>query len=220
MNPETDLKPSRPAPVPPWLISFADLLGILLCFFVMLYAISAPRDDAFRAAIASLAARLNPDRAELPRAPKENIRLASPRAVNLDYLSAIVAERVAEDAVLRTATQRRLEDRIVLTLRPEHLLEGAPESLSSGGREAVSSLAQSLRFVANRLEIVARYDGIAATRAGRSDGWEHALNRAAPIAAAFHSAGYSLHVPIRSAFPTTASPAGSIDIVIREGVGS
>jgi chemotaxis protein MotB len=212
------------APLPPaedgqepsliWLTSFADLLALLLCFFIMVFAMSAPRNDAFRAIAASLSARLNPDRAEVPRAPQEAVRFARPRAVNLDYLSAIVAERVAASTILHTGRVDRLPDRIVLTVPGDRLFAGSSAALAPGGD--IAALAQSLRLVANRVEAVVHLDARAAGQAGYADPWLFALARAGAVATAFGAAGYEAGVPVRA---TAAAPAGAVEIVIREGAG-
>jgi chemotaxis protein MotB len=180
-----------------WLTSFADLLALLLCFFIMLYAMSAPRNESFRAIAVSLAARLNPDRAEVPRAAAELVRFARPRAVNLDYLSAIVGERLAQESAFAGAQMTRLSDRIVVTLPPRPVAQGGIEALS-----------QSLSLVANRIELVAHAD----TRA--ADAWPAALGQARALAAQFRRASYATDIPLRV---TTAGTPGTLQIVIRQG---
>lgn len=180
-----------------WLTSFADLLALLLCFFIMLYAMSAPRSESFRAIAVSLAARLNPDRAEVPRSPAELVRFARPRAVNLDYLSAIVGERLAEESAFAGAQMTRLSDRIVVTLPQRPVAQ-----------QGIEALSHSLALVANRVEVVAHAD------VRGTDPWPAALASARTLAAQFRRANYANDIPLRV---TAAGTPGTLQIVIRQG---
>lgn len=195
-------------PVPPWMITFADLLGIMVSFFILLYSMSSPRDDAFRTMAASLNARLSPDRAALPRAASEGVRPSAPRAIDLDYLDAIIADKAA-DSAFADAVILRGDDRLLLAVAPDRLFSGAV--IGAAGRRAISDLAQAMRFVANRVEIVGHVDpaGIGA--------WEQGVARAQAVAAAFRVAGYERPVAARAAAANESLRAGWIAIVIREG---
>jgi len=195
-------------PAPPWMITLADLLGIMVCFFILLYSMSSPRDDGFRSMAASLGARLNPDRAAVPRAPAENIRLSTPRAIDLGYLDAVIADKAA-DSAFANAVILRTADRLLLGVAPERLFDGS--GINAAGQRAIADLAQAMRFVANKIEIVGHVDP-----AGPG-AWEQGLLRAQAAAGAFRSAGYERPVAVRAAAATEALRAGWIAIAIREG---
>ncbi len=195
-------------PVPQWMITFADLLGIMVSFFIVLYSMSAPREDGFRSMAASLGARLNPDRAAEPRAATESVRLSAPKAIDLGYLDAVIVDKAA-DSAFADAVVLRASDRLLLAVPPERLFAGA--GIGTAGRRAIDDLAQAMRFVANKVEIVGHVDPAGA------GAWEQGVARAQAVAAAFRAAGYERPVAVRAAAATDTLRPGWIAIVIREG---
>ena len=61
----TDIQQMKPASRsgfnPRWLVTFTDLIALLLAFFVMLYSMSAVVPEPWEKMTNSLVARLNPD---------------------------------------------------------------------------------------------------------------------------------------------------------------
>ncbi len=108
IRPIFDARPKRI-----WLISFTDLISLIVCFFVMMYAMSEPQLEQFKkisSAFEDELAIVHPTQersyqgAPLHMGDEENISL--PRqsyktALNINYLSQVVAQKRTEVPALK-----------------------------------------------------------------------------------------------------------------------
>ena len=81
-----------------WLITFSDLISLLLAFFVMLFAMSSVDRGPWDEMTNALMVRLNPEEAWQNTAAmtdRDVYTEAAPEATDLDYLHAVVAEKSA-----------------------------------------------------------------------------------------------------------------------------
>jgi chemotaxis protein MotB len=89
-----------------WMVTFTDLIALMLTFFVMLFAMMKVDEQHWQGLTASLAERLDgiagPPVA-LPRYARDSEATALAPATDLDYLSALIGARLEErdDAAAR-----------------------------------------------------------------------------------------------------------------------
>lgn len=215
-------------PTPGWMITFADLMAVILSFFVLMYAMQAPRGDTWNRAAASLRGSLGTGVEQAPR-PVEGSRIAQARAIDLSYLAGIVGEKMAADRTLQRATMTRRDDRIIVSLPADLLFRGGSADLAPEAGAAVAALAEAVRFVANRVEVQGHADPQPIDRAWRSN-WDLSLARALTVANALRAAGYSRPVgayglgdsrftELDATMPMAERYrlARRVDIVLREG---
>ena len=80
-----------------WLITFSDLISLLLAFFVMLFAMSSVDRGPWDEMTNALMVRLNPEEAWQNTAAmtdRDVYTEAVPEATDLDYLRSVVAEKI------------------------------------------------------------------------------------------------------------------------------
>ena len=80
-----------------WLVTFADMVSLVLTFFVLLFSMSNVKVDKWENMIDALSQSLNPTRVEVVVTPTARHNIASvffKRAINLDYLTSIFEETV------------------------------------------------------------------------------------------------------------------------------
>lgn len=194
--PRDDVDGYGPPPAPPsraWLVTFTDLVSLMLTFFVMLFSMSSVQVDKWKEMIETLSQALNPAREEPIVAPtsKFNIRMVlRKRAVNLDYLMAVLEEKTVEDPVLSRSRLLHLDDRIVVSL-PGDLLFGPTSALpSERARAALFHLGGVLASINNQILVQGHTDP-APLESGNYDGnWEISVARAVAVANALRRAGY------------------------------
>lgn len=205
-----------------WLITFTDVIALMLTFFVMLYAMSVPEEDKWEEVSASMSSRFNQKYAQPYRpGPQETIsidKIDLTRALSLPYLKSLLEQAFAERQVTNFAITQ-LSDRLVIALADD-LLETAqtpaPEvppsqtppqtAPESGTRSAMVILADTVARIKNRIEIV-----------GHGATWEQAMENAVRAAAVFRQTGYARDIITRAAAPPeqgAAQPARSIDVVV------
>lgn len=180
-----------------WIVSFADLLSLLLTFMVMLFAMSAVDPPAPAApGTDTLAATVDWPGLQAPEAAARYgiDGLQSVPALDLDYLAEVLRTTLAREPLLGSARIERHDERLVLSL-PEVLLfepgatSGAP-TVSAAATAALGRLTPVLHGIANRLAIDAYgdMDGIGAVGVAAA-GWEPSLARALAVAHALAGAG-------------------------------
>ena len=217
---------------PSWLITFADLIALLLTFFVMMYATQRVETGDWKALIQSLSQSLNPARTVIVPRPSadENIFLLSPkRMLDLSYLEILIKGRREFQPVLDQLSFRRFDDRLVISLSSDLAFPPGSAVPRARTREMIFTLAATLRHVGNRIDVFGHSDPRPLSGGRFASNWELSLARAAAVVALLREAGYESDV---AAFGLGASrfaelsmvPPGRrdalarrVDIVIRPG---
>lgn len=145
-----------PGPRGTWMISFVDLISVLLTFMVMLYAISDVRDVPTWHGTDKLSETVDWHR-ELPARAARNGAEAvrSLPAMDLDYLEGVLAAALADEPLRPTIV--RQDDRVIVALPPPTVTPGrnAP-ALGEAERRLLRTLARPLNTMGNQLEVHGR----------------------------------------------------------------
>lgn len=203
-----------------WLITFTDVIALMLTFFVMLYAMSVPEEDKWEEVSTALSSQFTKKFAEPYRAgPQETIsidKIDLTRALSLPYLKSLLEQTFRERAITNFSITQ-LSDRLVIAL-PDDILrtaepppssaQAAPEpKQESKTRAAMVILADTIARIKNRIEII-----------GHGDTWEQSMDNGVRAALIFRQTGYTRDIITRAAAPPGqgAQPPvrNSIDIVI------
>jgi len=177
-----------------WLITFTDLVSLMLTFFVMLFAMSSVKVDRWESTIDSLSQTLNPSRVQTvsPATAQFNIgTIFRRRAINLDYLAAVLDETIREEPLLAEAQIMTLEDRLIVSLPGDLLFEPARAELSDEARQALSGLGGLLRNIGNQIGVDGHTDPQPPAGEAYPSNWELSLARATAVANALKAAGYN-----------------------------
>ena len=178
-----------------WLIIFADLVALMLTFFVLLFSMSNVTPESWKKMVEALTDALNPTPKEkIDTAPdvKTNIDLVFRReAINLDYLRAVLEQKVIKSKALKGSQLTLLEDRLVVSL-PGSLLFGPNSAiLMKTAKGPLFSLGGLLGNVENRLGINGYADEKNLEKTKYKSNWELSLARSISVGNAFRQAGYS-----------------------------
>jgi chemotaxis protein MotB len=177
-----------------WMFTFADLLALMLTFFVLLFSMSAVKKDQWLALVEALSDRLQPIKTVSEPAMAQKLkaeRVMQPDAVDLAYLAKVLQEKMAGNAALEQAAMLELEDRIVVSLPGDFLFPSGSERLRPDSAATVVALADALRVVGNRIDVVGHTDPNPLSENARfASNWELSLARAVSVANALNDAGY------------------------------
>lgn len=193
-----------------WMLTFADVVSLLLTFFVLLFALSGVQTERFRNVADAFSRALNPPLAAAPTgAAIRNVgRAAAAPGADLGYLASLL-EAVLRDAPALAAAVVLEDDRLLLRLPANTVFASASPMLAPAARPAVAALAEALAGIDNRIAVtVSGADASAASL-------EASLARAASLANALRAGG--VERPVRAA---ARSGAAGIDIVISPDKGS
>ncbi len=214
-----------------WMITFTDLVALMLAFFVLLFAMSQVEQKKWQGLVDSLNADLNALKSvervkpALDYHPEDEAVLPG---ADLDYLASVLRQQIAAHALLARGTIRRLPDRLVVSLPADLLFRANATTLAPGARDAGFALGGVLRNLNNRIEVAARVRHSDRAHGRRSD-WQLALARAALFTGMLTRAGYRGPIVARGIVESRAggqAPASSaepgglqgdrLDIVIHE----
>jgi chemotaxis protein MotB len=175
-----------------WMVTFTDLVALMLAFFVLLFAMSQVEQREWQGLVDSLSSDFNALKRVETIKPVLEYQPAEEAVVpgaDLDYLAPVLRQQIAAQASLARATIHRLPDRLVVSLPAELLYQANLAVLAPGAREVGFALGGVLRNLDNRIEVEALLRGSERARGPRAD-WQLALARAALFTGMLTRAGY------------------------------
>lgn len=180
-----------------WLITFTDLVSLMLAFFVMLFAMSEVNLELWEVMGQSFTRTREPSRPPPPPPPvaARNVpAVVRAPALDLDYLVALF-RRVGQGSPELVGTRlARVPDGLILVLRPGDIFEGEGVRLSPAAAKTLSAVSGILGNFNNRIGVRLRADPALTLEAGYQSAWELALVRAAAVANALRAAGYDREI--------------------------
>ena len=207
-----------------WLLTFTDLVALMLAFFVLLFAMSQIEQRKWDGLVESLASdlnvlhRLETSKPAVEYHPEEDAVMPG---ADLDYLAPVIRQQIATHPLLARATIHRSAERLVISLPAGLLYRSAAAALAPQARDIGSALSSVLRNLNNRIAIEAHLARPGAIPARRRD-WELALGRAAAFTGILTRAGYRgpivAHGMVGSGLDRDASTQddGRLDVIIHE----
>lgn len=176
-----------------WMVIFADLLALLLTFFVLMFSMSSVQVQEWEALVTSLSENLNPERARIQETDWNKIDEAlvfEETALSLDYLKNVFEEKLSQDPILTRSTVTVLDDRLAIALPSDLIFELGQAELNSDARSAMLELGESLRSIDNEVIVVGHSDLAPISGRFYPTNWELSLVRALSIASLIKSGGY------------------------------
>lgn len=197
-----------PAQDPIWLVTLADLMGLMLVFFVMLFAMSAlDRQELEKVtgiAIVEPATEVGPSllRSSLP--PAESAGGRDPH-----YLASVIRAKFEGETALRDLVVSDLGERALIEVPIATLVRD--EDVAANQERLMHALAGALRSLPNRVSVDARFVGADASTNRAM--WRSSLMLAWRAARALERAGLPGPVDARAMIGARSGHSG-LDIVI------
>ena len=177
-----------------WMITFTDLVSLMLTFFVLLFSMSAVKVEAWNDIVSAMSQSFKPS--EITAQPEaassfDISTLSMRRAINLDYLTSVLNKAVASDELLKKSQLMRFEDRLVIGLPGDQLFQSGNAVLSGGAKKALSNLGGVLRNIGNQIGTNGHTDPTPLKGNQYTSNWELSMGRATAVANALKRSGYS-----------------------------
>ncbi len=176
-----------------WMLTFADLLSLILTFFVLLYSMSVPEIPKWQVITESLSQRLKPkhEKVYVPPAAELSIPTVSYRtASDLNYLKTIIEDKINDVSMMQDIVSLKpLSDRLIIELRGKTLFEENKVSLSDTGMQITSALGIILESIGNHIDIYGYYN--AEKELTQTNDWLLSVQRAYAVSSALQEAGYT-----------------------------
>jgi chemotaxis protein MotB len=179
---------------PVWLVTFADLVALLLAFFVMLFATIEVELDRWTVMVRSLSQTFAPSQQSKFRKPdaEKNVEIVrQTNAVDTTYLSALLRERTQKHPDLRFVIVQKLDDRLIIALPSDVLFDPGSAVPVAGATKSLYALAGLLSKVDNQVDVIGHTDPRPVSSGGVKNNWTLSIARAAAVSNALRQAGYS-----------------------------
>lgn len=220
-----------------WLVSFTDVMALMLTFFVLLFSMAEPDKETWQGMVKTLRQELNKYYGPVySRGPQDMINIEKVDfeiALDLTYLESLIERLASRNEQLRQMEVIEMEDQLVLALPGSLLFESGSNRVSETGREALFPLATMLGRIKNAVEIIGHTDPEVVTDKTRGSNWALSLRRSLAVANVLEEMGYdespvvrglsSAHyryIPAEMDKETRAAMARRVDIVISPHIKS
>ncbi|MFV3073074.1 OmpA/MotB family protein [Niveispirillum fermenti] len=204
-----------------WLVTFTDLICLLLTFFVMLYAMSEPDPARYQALAAGVpGATPAQEGEERPEAAFSAASLDRGKAIDLGYLGRVFESQMAGNPELADVRIDRIDGSLVLSMPADLLFAPGDATLSARGRQAMFVMGGVAANIGNAVDVVGHADALPAGSRWPSN-WELSLARAQSVAEALRAAGYLRDITVRGhgdgrSGGRVSPQARRVDLVVRE----
>jgi len=144
-----------------WLLSFTDIIALMLVFFVMLFAMSQPDEDVWVSMVQGMSQGTKENSAAQGEESTglygtvDMDRIRRQPALSTNYLFAVLKRLQENSPVLSGASFESFERETHLSLSYDSLFDtDDPLELSTTGREIMALLTGTLGHLQNRMDIV------------------------------------------------------------------
>ncbi len=189
--------------VPLWLITFTDVMALMLTFFVLLYSMSVPVEEKWEEISDSFSNRTAMISEGMFRSGSQDAividKISATKALNLDYLTVIVNNLLKaneiEDVVLFQSDKG-----LIVSIPSDFLFKSGGDQINLEGKKMIFTLGEAFSRVKNRIEIVGHTDPNPIKEGSSSkykSNWELSLARSASLSVMLKDAGYKRDITIK-----------------------
>ncbi len=176
-----------------WMLTFTDLVSLMLTFFVLLFSMSNVKVDQWKNVIDSLSNTLKPTPVETTPTISATFNIGTlfrKQAINLDYLAGVLRDSLKPLTQLDSARVIRLEDRLVITLPGDLLFEPGRAEMTEQAADALFILGGVFRNMDNEISVDGHTDPAPPSGNEYQSNWQLSTARAAAVANSLRRAGY------------------------------
>jgi chemotaxis protein MotB len=184
-----------------WMLTFTDIMALMLTFFVLLYAMSNPRPEDWKGLTDTIQQNFNKYYGQAQnRGFQETIsidKIDFSRALDLSYLRALIRSLIEREGSLQSVALINQRGSLIISMPQDLLFEAAQADVKPEGTKALYAIAEMLSRIKNRVEIVGHTDPRPLTSSEFAGNWDLSIARAARVAAVLQDVGYSQPVTVR-----------------------
>ncbi|MEM7650769.1 MAG: flagellar motor protein MotB [Pseudomonadota bacterium] len=186
-----------------WLITFTDIMALMLTFFVLLYSMSVPTEEEWKEITKGLNNQFTKtNSAQWHRGAREEVNISKidfSQAQNLTYLNSVLSNIVEKDERLKNIVIIPQRDHLIISVPEELLFASGQADINQGGKQVLFALGNTMARIRNRIEVIGHTDPTPIERAREQFGsnWELSLARAGSVANVLANAGYERPIVIR-----------------------
>lgn len=196
-----------------WLISFTDVISLMLAFFVLLFSMKETKEEYWSKVYSSLPGEIstfyNNSRFSGPDMQTGIERVEENKAFSLNYLEALFKQLLEKDPLLSKTEYKRLNKFLILSIDLESLVQQKSET----GDISLGMLVNTLGRVDNNIEML--------TYIQEKDGWRDAMDLSQSVARILENSGYNRDILIsvygsEEALGAETLKPGTVNLLISE----
>jgi len=184
-----------------WLLSFTDVMALMLTFFVLLFSMSHPKKEQWEEFSKKVQENFNRFEGRPLNRSHENAvninKVNFSKALDLKYLEALIENVMEEEPSLRRIRMFPHGTSLIVSLPQNLLFDVGEAQVQVQGTKALYVLAGTLSRIKNRVEVVGHTDPRPVRGDNFPSNWELSLARAANVAAVLETVGYKRPITVR-----------------------
>jgi chemotaxis protein MotB len=180
--------PKKESPL--WVVTFVDMLSLLLSFFILLFSMCELKKKQLEHHFPQ---NFYPEKSAGSPKPEQGngpFSIQPPFALNLNYLINIINAKIKDIPFLKQAIIIPFKDRVILSMPSDLIFDTAKATLKSEPQNALRLLAEGLRTIPNRIQIYGYSDPRPIKGGPYISNWELSLARALSVEKALLDGGY------------------------------
>ena len=186
---------------PIWLVTFVDLISLLLVFFIMLYSMSSLHSSPWKKFMASLNdtkfEKLNKNKQEIHSPVTGESPLVN-KGLSVSYLQRILEAGLASESSLNGAFIKQEKEKLFISLPYDLFFVSNSNKINPTGTRALFAISETLSSIRNRIEIVGRADANIVSHNIAENDWTRSLAKAVSVGEALIRSGYSKPLAVRA----------------------
>jgi len=195
-----------------WMLTFADLLSLLLTFFVLLFSMSTVDYDSWKAVVSTMTNEFNPKRPQIDVTPHEMpdyLKQTSAAGLNLNYLKSILARSIDTHASLAGSVVTRDGNQVIISIPANILFKKKDTELVTGAVLPLKQLAGTLVQIQNKIKVAGHTDSVPISNLRYRSNWELSMARARIVAGILTDFGYKQSITVLGHADTVGLPVGT-----------
>jgi len=183
-----------------WMLTFADLLSLLLTFFVLVFSMNTIQFDSWKAVVRTMSDQFNPNRPQISATEHEtppSLQETKTRGLNLSYLEAVVTRNFQQLPLFASGQVHRYADTIVISIPADAIFDRKQAVPQADAVRALQALTGTLVQIRNKVKVTGHTDPApVGNRLFRSN-WELSMTRARVVAGILADAGYRQPITVQ-----------------------
>ncbi len=188
--------------VPLWLITFTDVMALMLTFFVLLYSMSVPQEEKWEQISNAISTNFTKLEAKPYNTGSQDViaidKINKSKALDLGYLEVVVNNYIEANKIKNIIVFQNANS-LILSLPSDLLFKSGSAEVNLKGKKMLFSLGGVLSRVKNRIEIVGHTDPrpIIGESGIYQNNWELSLARSSAVAMILNNVGYDKSIVVR-----------------------
>ncbi|MBT9172567.1 MAG: Motility protein B [Syntrophomonadaceae bacterium] len=177
---------SVPDGAPAWMVTYGDMVTLLLCFFVLLFSFSVIDQVRFQQIMASIQIAFMGERGIMQASPEvsrqQHLELIVPHRFDEVLVTYHVVQDFVQEERLEEMVSLRVEERgVVLEIQDQILFDSGRADLKPGAVPLLDKVAVILQRVPNKVIVEGHTDNVPISTVFFPSNWELSVGRAVRV---------------------------------------